>query len=151
MREPTRRQRQATLLILAVPAAVITIATAFLHDREMAGEAFFLVLVFVCFLLQAQGSRAIGLGLMAVIICYVDLYLDFAPDTLPVQLLSIVAAVPVTALASFVLLPMRPAATLRRAVRAVQHRAALALRDAQAGQRAGGAAAYAPLRQAWPA
>ncbi len=141
MREPTRRQREITLLALAVPSAVITVATAFLHDRPLAGEAFFLVLVFVCFLLQARGARAMGIGLVAVIICYVDLYLDFAPDTLPAQLLSIVIALPTTALASFVLIPMRPAATLRRAVHAVQRQAAFVLQDARAAQRAGTAGA----------
>jgi uncharacterized membrane protein YgaE (UPF0421/DUF939 family) len=141
MREPSRRERQVTLLILVLPAVAVTMATAFMYQRAMLGEAFFLVLVFVCFLLQARGSRAIGIGLMAVIICYVDLYLDLAPATLPVQLLSIAVAIPTTAVASFVLLPLRPAATLRRAVRAVQRRAAQVLREAQTAQRTGAVAA----------
>ena len=139
MREPTRRQRQRTLLLLALPALAATVATTVLHGQGTMGDTFFLALVFLAFLLQARRPEAIGLGLVAVVISYVGLYLELPVKSLPVQLLSIVAAIPVTAFACFVLLPIRPVATLRRTVQAVQGRAAQVLHDA--GGLAGGSAA----------
>jgi uncharacterized membrane protein YccC len=129
-REPTRRQRQRTLVILALPAAAASVATTLLHGHGPIGDSFFIVLVFLSFLLQARDPRAIGLGLVAVVISYIGLYLELPPATLPIQLFSIALALPVTWFAWFVLLPLRPAATLRRTVQAVQGRAAIVLRDA---------------------
>lgn len=131
MREPTRRQRQRTLVALAMPAALSALATTVLHGHGPLGDCFFLVLVFVCFLFQARSPQAIGQGLIAVVISYVGLYLELPTATLPIQMLSIVLAIPVTGLACFVVFPLRPAVTLRRMVQAVQSRAAQVLRDAQ--------------------
>ncbi len=77
-REPTRRQRQRTLVILALPAAAASVATTLLHGHGPIGDSFFIVLVFLSFLLQARDPRAIGLGLVAVVISYIGLYLDRA-------------------------------------------------------------------------
>ena len=131
-REATVRQRQQTLLLLPLPAAGATIATTLLHGHGLAGEAFFVLLVFAACLLQARSPRGIALGLVAVVVSYVGLYLELPPATLPLQLLAILVAVPVVWLACFVILPFRPAATLRRTVQAVQGRAALVLREARA-------------------
>ncbi len=127
-REPTLRQRQRGLLVLTVPAAGVTIATAVLHGYGIAGDSFFLLLVFLCFLLHLRGPRAVGIGLIAVVEAYVGLYLELPPSTLPDQILSVIVAAPITAFACFVVVPVNPAATLRRAVRAVQWRAAQVLR-----------------------
>ncbi len=131
MREPTRRQRQRTLIAMALPAAAASVATTLLHGHGPLGDCFFLALVFLCFLLQAKGPFAIGQGLVAVVVSYIGLYLELPASTLPIQLLSIVIALPITAFAGFVLFPLRPAATLRRMVQAVQARAARVLRDAR--------------------
>ncbi len=146
MREPTRRQRERTLVLLALPAAAAEIVTTLLHGRGVMGDSFFLVLVFLCFLLQARNPRAIALGLVAVVVSYVGLYLELPPATLALQMLSVVVAVPVTWFACFVLLPLRPAATLRRTVQAVQGRASLVLRDA-GGLTAGQPATVQRLRR----
>ena len=131
IREPTRRQRQRTLLLLSLPAAAAAVVTTLLHDQGQMGDGFFLVLVFVCFLLQARSPEAIAEGLVAVIVSYVGLYLELPPSTIGMQLLSIALAVPVTWLVSFVLLPLRPAVQLRRMVQAVRGRAAGVLHDAR--------------------
>ncbi len=133
MREPTLRQRQRTLVMLMVPAAIATVATALLHGRGPAGDACFLALVFVCFLFHPKGQINVGLGLVAVIITYVGLFLELPPSTLPMQLGSIVVAAPIIAFACFVAIPMNPAATLRRTIEAVQWRAAQVLRSARIG------------------
>ena len=146
MREPTRRQRERTLLMLALPSAAAEVATTLLHGRGVLGDSFFLVLVFVCFLLQARGPRAIALGLIAVVISYVGLFLELPPTTLPLQMLSVALAVPVTWFACFAVVPLRRAATLRRTVQAVQGRAALVLREA-GGLAAGQPATVRRLRR----
>jgi hypothetical protein len=138
MREPTWQQRLRTLAILVVPAIVASALTSLLHGQGRVGDTYFLVLVFLAFLLQGRGPRAIAIGLVAVVVSYIGLYLELPPSTLPIQILSILLAVPITAFASFVLMPLRPATTLKRTVQAVQGRAALVLSDA------GGLAATEP-------
>jgi uncharacterized membrane protein YccC len=131
LRDPTRRGRQITLVMLLPPASVAVIASSLLHVLPLAGEAWFLVLVFATSLLQPRHPRALGMGLIAVIMTYVGLYLRLPPSTLPAQLASLVIAAAVIATVCFVILPLRPAVTLRRAVRNVQVRAARALREAR--------------------
>ena len=138
MREPTWQQRMRTMMMLVLPAIVASALTSLLHGQGRLGDTYFLALVFLAFLLQARGPRAIAIGLVAVIVSYIGLYLELPPATLPIQVLGILLAVPVGAFANFVLLPLRPASTLRRTVQAVQGRAALVLHDA------GGLAAEAP-------
>lgn len=131
MREPTRRQRQSTLLFLLLPAMGATVATTLLHGYGILGDSLFLVLVFLCFLLGPRSPRGIGMGLIAVITTYVGLYLELPRSTLPLQLASQVIAVPIIALACFVIVPMDAAATLRRSIAAVQARAAQVIRQAR--------------------
>jgi hypothetical protein len=131
MREPSWQQRVITLLMLTIPAVGVAVATAFLDGDGRAGQVFFLLLVFVSYLLQGRSRRALGLGLTAVVAAYVGLYLQLAPSSLPLQMLSIVIALPVVIITGLVLLPLHPARALRRAVRAVHRRAAWVLSAAQ--------------------
>lgn len=131
MREPSWQQRVITLLLLTVPAIVVAVATAFLDGDGRLGQIFFLLLVFVSYLLQGRSRRALGLGLTAVVAAYVGLYLQLPPSSLPLQMLSIVIAIPVVIVTGLVLLPLHPARALRRAVRAVHRRAAWVLSAAQ--------------------
>jgi uncharacterized membrane protein YccC len=131
MRDPTARQRRTTLLLLLLPATACTVMCALLHDQEPGGEAFFLMLLFVGTLLQARDPRAVGLGLVAVVMTYIGLYLELPVATLPLQCLGLVTGATAAAVSCFVLLPLRPASTLRRAVRSVQRRAARVLREAR--------------------
>jgi hypothetical protein len=141
MRDPTRRQRLTTLLLL-LPAAIVAVATsAMLHPYPPAGEIWFLSLVFLSALLQARHPRAIGLGLVMVIMTYVGLYLRLPLATLPAQLASLGLGATCIWTVCFVLLPLRPVATLQRAVRSVQHRAGRVLSEA------GNAADQGPLRR----
>ena len=147
MREPTRQQRQRTLLMLVVPAIAAAIGTTLLHGHGTIGDSAFLVLVFFGFLFGPRSPRAIGLGLVAVITAYVGLYLELPPSTLPVQIASQLLAIPIIALACFVIIPMDAAATLRRSIAAVQARAAQVIREARVLDAADPAAA-ARLRRA---
>ena len=131
MREPTRPQRQRTLLLLVPPAIVATVATTLLHGHGPAGDSVFLALVFVCFLLAPLSPRAIGMGLIAVVTTYVGLYLELPPATLPLQIAAELLAIPIIALACFIIVPMDAAATLRRSIATVQTRAAQVIRQAE--------------------
>ncbi len=132
MRDVTARQRRRTLLLLLIAAIGAAIASSLLWAIPFAGEAFFLLLLFAGMMLQASDPRAIGLGLVAVVISYVGLYLKLPPQTLPLQCLGLCLGAAATALACFLLLPLRPASTLQLAVRSVQRRAARVLREARA-------------------
>jgi uncharacterized membrane protein YccC len=129
MRDPTRRGRQTTLLLLVLPATVAVIASCLLHPYRPAGELWFLSLLFVGALLQARHPRALGLGLIAVLMTYVGLYLRLPPATLPAQLASLCVGAACIWTVCFVMLPLRPVATLQRAVRSVQRRAGSVLRE----------------------
>ncbi len=106
-------------------------ATTLLQGQGPVGDTCFLALVFICFLVHPRNPRMIGVGLIAVVETYVGLYLDLPLSALPMQLLSLAMAVPVIAFACFVVLPMNPAATLRRTIAAVRGRAAQVLRTAR--------------------
>jgi uncharacterized membrane protein YccC len=129
MRDLTSRQRQMTLLLLLPPAATAIVATSLLHAHPPAGELWFLGLVFVGTLLRARHPRALGMGLIAMIMTYVGLYLRLSPATLPLQLLSLCIGAASVWFVCLVLVPLRPVLTLRRAVRAVRRRAARVLRE----------------------
>lgn len=131
MREPTLRQRRRTLLVLPVPVFAAAVVTTLLQGHGTAGDSCFLVLVFGCFLVQPRSPRLIGVGLVAVVATYVDLFLELPAATLKWQFVSLALAVPIIAFCCFVALPMRPVATLRRMVAAVQGRAAQVLRTAR--------------------
>jgi uncharacterized membrane protein YccC len=131
MREPTLVQQRRTLLFLLPPSIFTTVATTLLHGHGLAGEGFFLVLVFFCYLLQPRAPRMVGIGLIAVITSYVGLLMQLPAALLPFQLLAIVVALAAVSLVCLVALPVTPAATLRRAVRAVQLRAAQVLKSAR--------------------
>jgi uncharacterized membrane protein YccC len=130
MRDPTRRQRLFTLLSLLPPAAIAVTVSSLLHEYPPSGEIWFLGLVFAGALLQARHPRALGIGLIAVIMTYVGLYLRLPPETLAPQLASLLIGAGMIYTVCFVLLPFRPVSTLQRAVRAVQRRAGRILREA---------------------
>ncbi len=131
-REPLLHQRQRTLLVLALPAMAATAVAVLLHGQGPAGDSCFLLLVFLGFLLQPRGPRFLGIGLVAVVLTYVGLYLELPRETLPRQVLAIAAALPVIAFACFVAVPLNPVTTQRRMVAAVQARAARVLQAASA-------------------
>ena len=137
MREPTLAQQRRTLLLLLIPSLLATAATAMLHAQPLAGEGFFLALVFLGYLFQPRAQRMIGIGLVAVMTTYIGLFLQLPRALLPFQLLASLLAFAVVAIVCLVALPITPAVTLRRAVRTVQWRAAQVLKSARQLTRGG--------------
>jgi uncharacterized membrane protein YccC len=134
MRDPTRAQRQLTLLLLLPPAAAAVVISSLANSYPPAGEVWLLLLVFVAALLVSRHPRALALGLIAVIMTYIGLYLHLPPSTLPIQIASLGIGAAVVWIVCFVILPVRPVSTLRRTVRSVRRRAGRVLREALEGK-----------------
>jgi uncharacterized membrane protein YccC len=130
MRDPTRAARLTTLLLLLPPSVGAIVAASVANLHPPAGEVWFLALVFIAALLQPRHPRSLGLGLIAVVMTYVGLYLRLAPETLPAQFSSLVVAAVVVGLICIVAMPLRPVITLRRAVRSVRRRTGRILQEA---------------------
>jgi uncharacterized membrane protein YccC len=130
IRDQTRMGRVITFFALVPTAAAAMTATSFIHAEPLWGEALFLGLVFVTTLSATWHPRAMGMGLIAVVLTYVGLYLRLPPSSLPYQLAGLVAGAAVVFAVCFFALPLRPAVILRRAIRSVMRRAAAVLRAA---------------------
>jgi uncharacterized membrane protein YccC len=130
IRDLTRRGRLVTFLALVPTAAAAMIATSFIHAEPLLGEALFLALVFVTTLAGTWHPRAMGIGLIAVVLTYVGLYLRLPPSSIAYQLAGLATGAAVVFAVCFFALPLRPAVILRRAIRSVMRRAAAVLRAA---------------------
>jgi uncharacterized membrane protein YccC len=131
LRDATRRGRLITLLALLPPSVAAVCATAFIHGMPLAGEALFLVLVFATSLMQAWHPRAMGIGVITIVLTYVGLYLELPPATLGWQVGGVFAGAAVVCVVCFAVLPLRPAATLRRVVDTVLRQAGAVLNEAE--------------------
>ncbi|ALM82237.1 hypothetical protein ASB57_04035 [Bordetella sp. N] len=130
IRDLTRRARLTTFLTLVPTGAVAMIITSFIHAEPLFGEVLFLALVFVTTLVGTWHPRAVGMGLIAVVLTYVGLYLHLPPATIPYQLGGLATGAAVVFVVCFFILPLRPAVILGRAIRSVMRRAGAVLRAA---------------------
>jgi len=130
IRDLTRRARLITFTVLVPTGAVAMVITSFIHAEPLVGEALFLALVFVTTLVGTWHPRAVGMGLIAVVLTYVGLYLRLPPASIPYQLGGLATGAAVVFVVCFFILPLRPAVILRRATRSVMRRAAAVLRAA---------------------
>ncbi len=117
-----------TMLMLLVSASIATTVATLISRHPPAGEVWFLALAFCSALFQARHPRALGLGLIAMIMTYVGLYLRLPLQTLPVQLGSLLIGATSITIVCFGLLPLRPAVVLRWAVRSVRYSTVRVLR-----------------------
>ncbi|RFU45149.1 FUSC family protein [Paraburkholderia sp. DHOC27] len=112
-----------TLLCLYVCGCVCFAVAAGLSHAPLAGDAGFLLVMFVGMLCQACGPRALGCVLIAVVTYYLGLYLHpTLMELVQTLALSVVGPLAV-ALAGRVLVPMHAARTLRLAIHTVTLRA----------------------------
>lgn len=133
LNDTTRRSRLITLLLL-VPTGLVTITvTSLIHAKPLLGEAIFLALVFLTTVLRPWHPRAMPLGMLAVVLTYVGLFLRLPPSTLPYQVTGLLTGAVIVWLVCFVLLPLRPEKTLRRAISSVLRKVSAALDAARRG------------------
>ncbi|MGF6774740.1 putative membrane protein YccC [Paraburkholderia sp. GAS199] len=128
VRNPNRSAWFGTLLWLYLCACLCFAAASFLSRYPLAGDAFFLLVMFVGMLCQACGPRALGCAMLGMVSFYLGLYLHPSSSHLAQSLLlSLVGPLMVT-LVGRVIAPARVAASLRLAIHTVTLRAERVLR-----------------------
>jgi hypothetical protein len=127
VREARRTAWFGTLLYLYLCACVCFATASVLCRYPLAGDAGFLVVMFVGMLCQACGPRALGCAMLGVVCFYLGLYLHPSTTHLAQSLLLSAFGPLMVALVGRVIVPMRTAASFRLAVHTVTLRASRAL------------------------
>ncbi|MFJ9820861.1 FUSC family protein [Streptomyces sp. NPDC101151] len=110
-----QRSPQAVTLALGLPVALASVALgALLNHRVVAGDVFFVVLIFCAVYGRRFGDRGTALGLIGFQIYFLSLFVQATTSGLPALYGVIAVAFGCSAAARFVLLPETPAGTLDR-------------------------------------
>jgi uncharacterized membrane protein YgaE (UPF0421/DUF939 family) len=124
IREKSRAQ-QAVTLALGLPVALASVSLgALLNQRVVAGDLFFVALIFSAVYGRRFGDRGTALGLIGFQVYFLSLFVHATTALLPALCGVICVAFASSALARFVLLPQTPAGTLDRLRRAFRARLA---------------------------
>ncbi|MDE1182226.1 FUSC family protein [Paraburkholderia sp.] len=119
-----RRADWFTSLFLLYVCAMANFAVATLLGRiPLAGDAGFLIVMFIGMVCQACGPRALGSAMLGVVMFYLGLYLHPSIPLLAESLALSLAAPAAIALIGRLVVPMRAAATMRLAIHTVTLRA----------------------------
>ncbi|MFM0313051.1 FUSC family protein [Paraburkholderia sp. RL17-383-BIF-A] len=127
VREARRPAWFGTLFTLYLCACVCFATASVLSRYPLAGDAGFLVVMFVGMLCQACGPRALGCAMLGVVCFYLGLYLHPSTTHLVQSLLLSAFGPLMVTLVGRVIVPMRPATSLRLAVHTVTLRASRVL------------------------
>ncbi|GGJ29565.1 FUSC family protein [Streptomyces brasiliensis] len=120
-----QRDRQAVTLALGLPVALASVSLgALLNARVVAGDLFFVVLIFCAVYGRRFGERGTALGLIGFQVYFLSLFVRATTSALPGLYGAIVVAFVCSALARFVLVTQTPAGTLDRLRRAFRARLA---------------------------
>ncbi|MFJ6525209.1 FUSC family protein [Streptomyces longwoodensis] len=127
-----QRAPQAVTLALGLPVALASVSlSALLNSRVLAGDAFFVVLIFCAVYGRRFGDRGTALGLIGFQTYFASLFVGVVPANLPGFLGTVAIAFACGALARFVLVPQTPTGILHRLREAFRARLAQLL-EAQA-------------------
>ncbi|MEU3529600.1 FUSC family protein [Streptomyces sp. NPDC038707] len=117
--------RQALTLALGLPVALASVSLgALLNQHVVAGDLFFVALIFSAVYGRRFGDRGTALGLIGFQVYFLSLFVRATPGVLPALYGVICVAFACSATARFVLLPQTPAGTLDRLRRAFRARLA---------------------------
>ncbi|MER6566032.1 FUSC family protein [Streptomyces sp. NPDC001093] len=120
-----QRAAQAVTLALGLPVALASVSLgALLNQRVVAGDLFFVALIFCAVYGRRFGDRGTALGLIGFQIYFLSLFVHATTSALPALCGVICVAFACSAVARFVLLPQTPAGTLDRLRRAFRARLA---------------------------
>ncbi|MET7432786.1 FUSC family protein [Streptomyces flaveolus] len=120
-----QRAQQAVTLAVGLPVALASVSLgALLNQRVVAGDLFFVVLIFCAVYGRRFGDRGTALGLIGFQVYFLSLFVGAAASVLPELYGVICVAFACSAVARFVLLPQTPAGTLDRLRRAFRARLA---------------------------
>ncbi|KUO09194.1 hypothetical protein AQJ58_27870 [Streptomyces sp. DSM 15324] len=126
-----QRPRQAVTLVLGLPTALASVSVAaLLGTRQVAGDVFFVVLIFCAVYGRRFGDRGTTLGLIGFQVYFLALFVGVTTDDLAGFCGVIAVAFACSAAARFVLVPQTPTAVLERLRLAFRARLAQLL-DAQ--------------------
>ncbi|GGY87763.1 membrane protein [Streptomyces olivaceoviridis] len=120
-----QRAQQAVTLAVGLPVALASVSLgALLNQRVVAGDLFFVVLIFCAVYGRRFGDRGTALGLIGFQVYFLSLFVGATASVLPELYGVICVAFACSAAARFVLLPQTPAGTLDRLRRAFRARLA---------------------------
>ncbi|MFF8908441.1 FUSC family protein [Streptomyces olivaceoviridis] len=120
-----QRAQQAVTLAVGLPVALASVSLgALLNQRVVAGDLFFVVLIFCAVYGRRFGDRGTALGLIGFQVYFLSLFVGATASVLPKLYGVICVAFACSAAARFVLLPQTPAGTLDRLRRAFRARLA---------------------------
>ncbi|MET9017416.1 FUSC family protein [Streptomyces olivaceoviridis] len=120
-----QRGQQAVTLAAGLPVALASVSLgALLNQRVVAGDLFFVVLIFCAVYGRRFGDRGTALGLIGFQVYFLSLFVGATTSVLPALYGVICVAFACSAAARFVLLPQTPAGTLDRLRRAFRARLA---------------------------
>ncbi|WP_439959565.1 FUSC family protein [Streptomyces luteocolor] len=106
---------QAITLALGLPVALAAIALgALLNDRVVAGDVFFILLIFGAVYSRRFGDRGTALGLIGFQVYFVSLFVSATASTLPGLFLTLTVAFGCSAVVRFAVVPETPERTLAR-------------------------------------
>ncbi|MFD8542878.1 FUSC family protein [Streptomyces sp. NPDC059649] len=132
---------QAITLALGLPVALAAMSLgALLHAKVIAGDLFFLALIFGAVYSRRFGDRGTALGLVGFQVYFVSLFVRATVPALPQLALTLAVAFACSAVVRFTVVPETPQRTLARLRAAFRARLAqlvdthLALMDAEPGQ-----------------
>lgn len=126
-----QRDRQAVTLAVGLPVALASVSVAaLLSSRTVAGDLFFVALIFCAVYGRRFGDRGTALGLIGFQVYFMSLFVGVGTSSLPGYYGVIAVAFASSAVARFALVPQTPAGILGRLRQAFRARLAQLL-DAQ--------------------
>ncbi|MEU5275421.1 FUSC family protein [Streptomyces asoensis] len=126
-----QRDRQAVTLAVGLPVAFASMSlAALLSSRAVAGDVFFVALIFCAVYGRRFGDRGTALGLIGFQVYFLSLFVGVTGSTLPGFYASLAVAFGCSAVARFALVPQTPAGILQRLREAFRARLAQLI-DAQ--------------------
>ncbi|MEU5122421.1 FUSC family protein [Streptomyces asoensis] len=126
-----QRDRQAVTLAVGLPVAFASMSlAALLSSRAVAGDVFFVALIFCAVYGRRFGDRGTALGLIGFQVYFLSLFVGVTGSTLPGFYASLGVAFGCSAVARFALVPQTPAGILQRLREAFRARLAQLI-DAQ--------------------
>jgi uncharacterized membrane protein YccC len=119
------RSRQAVTLALGLPVALASVSlSALLNSHVVAGDAFFVLLIFCAVYGRRFGDRGTALGLIGFQVYFLSLFVGATVPALPKLYGTIVLAFVFSAVVRFALVPVTPSGVLDRLRRAFRARLA---------------------------
>ncbi len=120
-----RRDRQAVTLAVGLPVCLAAVSLgALLNSYVVAGDAFFMLLIFTAVYVRRFGARGTAWGQMGFQFYFVSLFVHARPAILPSLFGALTAAFCCAAVSRLLLVPATPERTLERLRRAFRARLA---------------------------